>query len=274
MRAYFLTVLGFVMIATQAVQAQRYERILFPVVVRQHPGAMGTTWSSEVSVFNGGTAPLDLFRSECYYRCSGPCAITMCFPGEQTQPMAYFEGSLDRGELGSTANPASLLYVDREKADTVSASLRLRELSTGAAEFGIEIPVVRERSLFTSTLTLPTVPMPRSAAGRVHLRLYGVESPSGAARLRVRTYVKGAETSDRLVDLLPPVYSGATPRPDEYDESQPSYLLISLPEELANGDSAILVTVEPVTPGLRFWAMASVTANTTQHVTIVSPAPR
>ena len=254
------------------VEAQRFERILFPLVVNQHPGAYGSVWTSEAHVWNAGDVPVELFPSECYYRCAGSCAITMCFRGQPTPPRSYYSGpSLDRGELGSTPNPASLLYVERDKAATIAANLHLVEQTYRTMEFGIELPVVREHELFTTTLTLPRVPMPGATQGRMHLRVYGVESPSGAARTRVRVYAGDTVTLDQTFDLQPPVYSLATPRPNEFDEPQPSYRMLLLPPELARGTDAVRVEVDPVTPGLKFWAMASVTTNVTQHVTIVSP---
>lgn len=253
-------------------EAQRYERILFPLVVNQHPGAYGSSWMTQASVWNGGEVPVELFTSECYYRCTGSCAITMCFRGQPTPPRTYYARmDLDRGEFGSTPNPASLLYVERDKAASIAASLHLVEQTYRTMEFGVEMPVVREHELFTTTLTLPRIPMPRSTEGRVHLRVYGVESPSGAARVRVRAYAADAVTLDETVDLQPPRYSVATPRPDEFDEPQPSYLMLLLTSELSRGTETIRVTVDPITPGLKFWAMASVTTNVTQHVTIVSP---
>jgi len=266
-----LLVIGFAAVA----EAQRFERILFPLVVLRHPGAYGTVWTSKATVWHSGSAPVELFPSECYFRCSGGCAITTCNPGAATPPQSYYApNDLDRGELGATPNPATLLYVPRDRSSDVAASLHLLEETYRTVEAGVELPVVREAGLFTTLLTLPSVPVLPPGEGRTHLRLYGVESPSGRARVNVRMYPVQTPTTvtyDVTVDLLPPRYSGATPRPNEFDEPQPSYLQLLVPPEAARTSGAVRIVVESRTETLKFWAMASVTTNTTQHVTIVSP---
>ena len=55
-------------------------------------------------------------------------------------------------------------------------------------------------------------------------------------------------------------------------EQNPGYAQLAvngLPELSSNG--TVRIEVSPGTPGLRFWAFASVTNNETQHVTIVTP---
>ena len=250
--------------------AESFERILFPLIISQHPGAYGTTWSTVVAVRNEGITPIEMFTSECYYRCSGSCVITMCTPGSPTPPRSSFTASLDRGEVGAVPIPATLLYVERGKADMVSASLRLLEESRGTVEYGVEIPIVRERELHTSALFLPSVPLPKAGEGRTHLRIFGVESPSDPVVVGIRAWLGDQLVWEDVVELLRPIVTGATPRPGIHDEPQPSYRLVEIPASIAGGET-IRVEVEPLTHGLAFWAMASVTSNDTQHVTIVSP---
>jgi hypothetical protein len=249
-----------------------FQRFLFPLVVEEHPGAYGTVWTTEAVVRNESDVPLEIFTSECLFRCPfNGCIVTVCLPFQETPPHARFtESLLGRGEIGSVANPASLLYVPAAASDQVVASLRLIEESRRANDFGIEIPVVRESELFTSVLWLADVPMP--AGSRTHLRLYGVESQDGGARLRVRAY-PGEETTPTL-DITIDLFSSnvpPTPMPGDYRPAQPSYLLLLLPPELTTNAMPLRVRVDPITPGLKFWAMASVTSNDTQHVTLVTP---
>jgi len=256
----------------RAATGDAFERLLFPLVVEDHPGAYGTVWTTEATVRNESDAPLEIFTSECLFRCPfAECIVTICLPFQATPPHGRFtESLLGRGEIGSVSNPATLLYVPATASANVVASLRLIEETRRANDFGIEIPVVRESGLFTTVLWLPDVPMP--AGSRTHLRIYGVESPDGGARLRVRAYPgeQSSATLDVIVDLsssnVPP-----TPGPGDYRPMQPSYLLMILPPELTTNALPLRVRIDPVTPGLKFWAMASVTSNDTQHVTLVTP---
>jgi hypothetical protein len=257
-------------LGTEPARAQPYERFLFPLAIVEHPGAYGTAWTTEAVVRNEGTTPVVIFHSECAYRCSAPCVILMCFAGSPTPPGAPFSEGVDRGEIGSVGIPATLLSVERSKADQVSTSLRLIEVSKRTVEYGVEIPVVRERNLYTGTLSLPSVPVPPPHEGRTHLRIYGVESPADPVTLRVRAFAGDTVVWDETVWLLVPLDFHETPRPGEYNEGQPSYRLLPVPSAISE-HSTVRVQIDPLTPGLKFWAMASVTSNETQHVTIVSP---
>ncbi len=69
---------------------------------------------------------------------------------------------------------------------------------------------------------------------------------------------------------------------------QPSYLLTARKGRASEGpatcaaDSAarildhpeLRIEITPITPGMKFWAFASVTHNVTQHVTTVLPATK
>jgi hypothetical protein len=250
-----------------AAEGDPFERLLFPLVVEQHPGAYGTIWSTEAVVRNEGDVPLDMFTSECDFRCpfSG-CLIFFCLPFRATPPHSRFQDDLLKGAIGVVGNPASLLYIPAGTGGQVFASLRLIEESRRANEFGIEIPVIRESELYSATLWLVDVPMP--AGGRTHVRFYGVESATGEAQVRVRAYpsTATAATLDEIVTLF---YE--TPKPGDYRPTQPSYSIFLLPPELTTDAQPLRVRVDAITPGLKFWAMASVTGNETQHVTLVTP---
>lgn len=265
-----VTLFSVVLMGTEAARAQPYERFLFPIVIVEHPGAYGSLWTTQAVVRNEGVAPVVMFTSECAYHCSAPCVITMCFRGSPTPPGAPFHQGVDRGEVGYVGIPATLLYVERSKADDVSTSLRLIEESKRTVEYGVEIPVVRERELYSGTLWLPSVPVPPAEEGRTHLRIYGVESPTDPVTLRVRAFADDVVVWDQLVTLLVPLNFNETPRPMEYNEKQPSYRLLAIPSDIAQGGT-VRLRIDPLTAGLKFWAMASVTSNETQHVTIISP---
>jgi hypothetical protein len=261
------------MLLTPAVAAaDDFERLLLPLVVADLPGAYGTIWHTDLVVRNEGDVPLEIFSSECIFRCvTTTCSVPICPGFVATPPHAPLEEDLVQHEIGVIGNPGSLLHIPRGAGRNVVVSLRLFERSRMSNEFGVEIPVIREVDLFTNVLWLPDVPMPSGA--RTHVRVYGVESPSGEARVRVRTYRGEGDLPafDAAFDLQAGSSTLATPKPGEYIERKASYLLLLLPPELTTNAMPLRVRVDPITPGLKFWAMASVTSNDTQHVTLVTP---
>lgn len=251
-----------------AAEGGRFERLLFPLILTEQPGAFGTSWSSEFTVRNEANSVVEMFTSECQFRCdTSRCAVVVC-GGTATPPHSTFPDLIDltKGEIGNVPNPASLLYVEKEHADQVFTSLRVKETSSPAGSQGFEVPVVRERELFGRELWLPAVPV--SASGRTHLRIFGVESPSGSALVRVLVYAKEGDTPllDKTLAL-----AGITPLPGDYDQPQPSFALIDLTQALPTTGEPVRVLVTPLSERLRFWAMASIADNVTQQVTIISP---
>jgi hypothetical protein len=256
--------------SVMAAPGDRFERLLFPVVLVDHPGAYGTIWNTEYTVRNEGDVAVEIFTSECMFRCDmSRCIFVACFRREATPARSTFPNLYDltRNEAGHVGNPGTLLYVEALHAHNVFASLRLVESTGRANEHGVEIPVVRESELYETFLLLPHVPMPSSA--RTHLRLYVVESPTGAAKLRVRTYA--AEGEDVLFERTVEWRAGGVPRKGDYDENVPGYSFVDLSAELSDSPEAVRVRVDSLTEGGKFWAMASVTSNQSQQVTLVTP---
>jgi hypothetical protein len=256
-----------------ATTCDTFERLLFPIVVTDYPGAFDTVWSSEFSVRNESTSQVEMFTSECLFRCDqSRCFVSQCEPGKPTPPHSQFaeEVLLTRGEGGPVENPGTLLYVERCQSSEIATSLRLRDQTGTGNTFGVEIPVVREQQLASTTLWLPDVPL--RSDGRTHLRIYGVESPSGDATVRVRVFAVEGETPllDRSVSLKGLGLTDKTPRPGAYDEFQPSYAFLDLSTALRD-EGRVRVQVDSLTSGLKFWAMASITSNVTQQITIISP---
>jgi hypothetical protein len=255
-------------IPVSAAEGDQFERLLFPVVVRQHPAGYGTIWNSEVVVRNEGDIPLEMFLSECLFRCDlSRCSFVVCEGPIPTPAKTEFDSRwLYRGELGWVGNPGSILYVPKNHSHNVVASLRLVELTGRGNEFGVEIPVVREAELFEGVLWLPDVPI-RSEA-RTHLRIYGVESPTGDGRVRLRV-LEGKEDAvvlDRVIQL-----HHETPTPGDNDEYRPSYGFVDLSSVIGNEDRSVRVRLDPLVEGLRFWAFASLAGNVSQQVTVISP---
>lgn len=255
---------------TVAAQPSAYERILLPLVLPPGgvPGAFGSLWKTAVTIRNEGEREVAIFGRLCLYLCE--CGGNNCLLYRPVPPGGAFNPLLLNLNDDFGIVPGALFYVDRASSDSVAVNLRLYEESRASTEFGVEIPVIREEEALTKRAWLVAMPLP--ADSRAHVRLYALESPTEDARVRVRIYpAEAAEPSwDQVVTLAPPWF-GAMPGPGDADAPVPGYAVIALSSAMGNGATSVRVSVEPVTPGLKFWMMGSVTSNITQNVTLVTP---
>ena len=250
---------------------QGYERVLLPLYVgNELTGAFGSRWSTELAIRNEADVPVQVFQAECSYFCT--CEIiTECTPPQPIPPHA----PASAGGVGVFTDIAphdgALIYVQRRYADDVSLNLRLRELSRNELSAGAEVPIVREDRLLSSTAHLLNIPLDNPS--RIRLRVYGISSPSGAGDVRVRIFA-GDEIvpSAEQVLTMSPYPAPRLALPQERPPV-PSFGQISEIRSLIPGVSAarIRIDVEPVTPGLVFWPLVTITNNVSQEVTLVTP---
>ena len=246
---------------SRGVQAQEFpplpelERVLLPITVIGVPGAFGSVWTSQGSVFR------DIDRSVLILPgCEQPC-------DNPVGPSARHTLALDflRTRAGETSG--SIMYVERVFSESVSVSLRLLETSTAQS---IQLPVVRERSFFTRRFQILDVPNPGGGT-RITLRVYGID-PSVLGRVEVRIFAQGTEQLARDdvygLTVVQRFYSTAAYTvPVRPPVAEVSYYapLASTPADLLRFE------IEPLTPNMPVWGFVSVTENTTQHVTLRTP---
>jgi hypothetical protein len=219
-----------------------FERILFPVLF-SGSGVGGSHWATEAVVSNPRKWPVWNYNSIFGYICLGyPC-------GERLDPE-----SIQRFNGQGYPGGAELL-VPRDEAGDLAFSLRARDVSREADGLGTQIPVVREAGLFRDTITLLNVPLdPRY---RVKLRVYLFDSGlSGNPPHSVHVRIRRVNGERRFVSV--PINRTSSPYYGEVD-FPPGVAgeLVDLYVELAPGDLG--------------WALATVTNNRTQQVTIVAP---
>lgn len=248
------------------VQAQEVvEKVLIPVVTFDPvPGANGSLWDTELVVTN--TSPSAIRVHGVLERdCQGlPCTNVETVPPKTT--MAIFP-------IGGSDRLAALIRVEGA-SESVFFNLRVRDLSRQSETWGTQLPVVRERDLRTGMTVLANIPVQDQF--RQTLRIYGMAGDAGA-ELRLRLYeIRPGELGsalptpdsllgEKVVTLRPPIGG-------EGDQS-PQYLELSDLTQIGplGTTGRVLLHVEPVTIGLRYWALLSVTHNATQHVTTIAP---
>lgn len=221
------------------------ETVLVPLIVQEREGAFGSRWATSFLAFNGTDTMIDPFNE------------------------------------GNT--PTLILWRSRQNAIFDTMHLRIRDLNREQdASWGTELPIVRETDLRVREINLLDVPAdPRF---RVSLRIYTVAPFDTTTRfadyaIEVRRIDPCCDTNTRqqTVAISEPAPRGFAV--GTFVRTAPGYLelndfLASWPE--VAGAKLVRITIRALNdtrPPL-FWAFASITHNSTQHVTLVTPSER
>lgn len=249
-----LTILALA-VAAHAQVPTDYERFLIPIVPSRIPGAFGSEWVTELAVTNLSDTPVYVTRN--------PNIIPGLFaplPARATEVLV----ALDR----SDAVIGTLGIVERGRANDVAFTLRSRDTSRQFETWGTAVPVVREADLYARRFSL--VDIPADPQFRALLRIYDV-NPATPPAVRVRVYRfnasrRTATAADDLVAEFTPVFGFPADRTFPSSASVPVQVdVVSLPSE------RLRVEIEPLDGAKDYWAFVSVTHNTTQHVTVITP---
>jgi hypothetical protein len=220
-----------------------WERELFPVLF-SGPGAFGAQWTTDAVIFNGNNWLVENFNRVD----SLQCFDVGC--------ERYAAGEYRKFE-GRDHPYGAVLLTPRESAAKFSFATRVRDKAREAEDFGTEIPVIREGAMHRERDGFRLLDIPVTSAYRSKLRVYVYGAD--ASNLQVSVY---GSNGDREVFLRRFPLTAV--------DAQLSYAEVDLqtiPE--VEGDRMALRIVPP--SELPTWAFVSVTNNTTQRVTIVTP---
>ena len=244
--------LTFCLFAAANVHAQMV-RVLVPISVPTAvPGAYGTLWKSDLWIHNG------LDRGMPFYCFGDIGSFPLCDgigAGVTAQP--------SKEVLSLSKSGALLLYLEFEQGEDprqFNFSGRLFELSRHAQPAGVHIPVVRDGQFYKQPSRF--VGISGSAANRVALRVYDPDA-----------YTRNGAVRVDMIDLHGATIASTTLRLQYAGVWDPGYAAIydlaaAFPQ-LANVDRYD-VRVTPLTSGLEYWAMVSVTDVDTQQVLLVT----
>ncbi|HEX2059391.1 MAG TPA: hypothetical protein VHK90_01490, partial [Thermoanaerobaculia bacterium] len=145
----------------------------------------------------------------------------------------------------------------------LSFSARARDVSQDATNFGSELPVVREQQMVRDgAATLLDIPV--DDRYRVKVRIYAFdESTNDTMQVSFTTEQNGTRTTGPLRTLQ------RTCHADECAWT-PYYGEVDLPAGAAGARVNVYIDESGTATPVLLWAMASVTNNRTQQVTIVS----
>ena len=242
-----------------------YEQVLLPVYLDTVvDGAGGSRWATDFWMRNNGPNPVTFAP----FPCPPGEACPAVFPLTTTLPPGRTFHGLPPNFSQGTTNPSRLFYLSRDGAPRVSLGLRFADLSQGTLNGGTDLPVIRESELLTQQAQLFNVPL--NGNFRVLLRLY--DAAHSAASFRVSFYrqeIGEAQPALHSFDItITTPQTGPFRTEAAYGQFDVSLLLaldhVQWPE-------TVRIEVAPLTPASRFWAFASVTNNTTNLVTLVTP---
>ena len=229
-------------VATNAIaqDSSIFERVLVPVLVNNVPGAFGTLWSTELWYRNNSTRGVMIV----------PLAVSDFVP------------TIGRTEILPIGNfpiyaPGQILFVSRDGGDEVQFDLRLFNRADPRSKWGTKIPVVRERE-FRNVVNLINVPTNKEF--RSALRVYGLreDAPMGETVLvRIYSYDERLLASAEMRLDGVPWYASISSLADTFPEIRQT--------------ERVRVQIESPTGNVKLWAFVSVTSNTTQDVSLVTP---
>lgn len=247
-----------------AQQPPTFTRFLIPVYTADTPGAFGSVWQSRTWLhYSGSQTGTILPRAFCFgIMCPEEGALG---PGEAAVPFQHLAGFPE---------PAILVHVETAVATQVTFSSRIRDLSRSADTAGTEVPVVREDRMPAGPVYLLNVPLDRRF--RQTLRVYALPDLLDP-EVRVRYFRQADDVGPRFDSGIHLLRSDtvrlrmrAASGPVNYFPALAEVGNVERYPELA-GEKNIWVEVAPITPGLRIWALVSLTNNDTQEVTVISP---
>lgn len=257
----FILIFGLAQPVLADVIDESYQTVLIPIVFSPFQileGANGTRWTGEIWVHNGSQSPIHSTQP------LGPCTV---FCGPQMEPGDFQQQS---GLVSNQHDGGALLHLPAAGADQIFVQARLLELTRNSQPTGVELPIVREGDFFTGPVSILAIPAGIDV--RSALRVYDPRRMTNSA-VRVEFLDPAGEVlatrelrpGDDAV--VPP---GGTPGFPPAHPKVARLLDITMDFPQLNALDRFHVRITPLTPGMEYWAMVSVTDNVTQHVLLVT----
>jgi hypothetical protein len=248
------------------VSAGASDGVLVPIFF-DGPGSNGSSWFTRLVIFNNSDRPLQGIQFT-FFDCPIPEGCSAPIP-----PRSSFTATT---APNTNFNNGFFLFPGIEQPD-VWYVLRVIDTSRLLLNVGTDVPVVPLDSFSEKTLQLLDVPA--DDLSRMTLRIYGI--PPATPRVRVTVFQDAQATfsqplppqllSEHFYDLAIP----QSPSPATGSFSRPSGAVISNLFDPATTATPrhVRIEVQSTTPGAPIWALASVTNDASQAVTIIAPRP-
>jgi hypothetical protein len=240
----------------QTITPDDVERMLVPILPPNGlPGRFGAFWVGELWVRNSATVPV-VFAHGGPFR-NLPDGGLIQIPPEVTE----------RSPTGALRG--GIYLVEKLHRDEVHLSLRIADVNRRPVSMGTEIPIVREEDWLARPVELLDVPTDFSV--RQTLRVY---DPDASQQVSVRMTIHPLTENETIAEAVIEPRGGSVRNPthpwyDQPDYAEISDLVAAFPQIVAY--PRVRIRLEPMGPGMRYWAFVTITDNMTQHVSVITP---
>jgi hypothetical protein len=243
-----------------------YVQYLIPVTGQHKRGSNGSLWTTEWTIFNGSQWHLTMIWAHCAPNVS-PCPSPTIAPRTTARHGSYASGFDSDG---------GFVYVPKQLVPYMSSSLRVRDISGGANNFGAEVPFVRVGRDYTNQErgVHVLVDIPTDPKYRVTLRIYGEAEAPHTAYVTIYGESSDVPLERHDVELNGIVNVAFDPFPlrpayAEIDPLSPAVRASGERIRIAVGAQYDFLISPPLVRPI--YAFVSVTNNETQQVTTITP---
>ena len=227
---------------------------LVPINVPQPiPGAVGTTWQTELWVYNGSNSPINIRG------CLNLAIPSLC-QGIPLHPVGVTEKAFSYETVDQDSTFRSFIFDLFPSQMNVVVKSRLYELSRHTQPAGIELPVIREDRFFRTASRF--IGINGTAAFRAALRIYDARARANDA-FRVEFFRSDGSLILDSVQVLSPGSEFVRP-------SSAAILDLAQAFPQLTGVDRYDIRVTPISPGIDYWAFVSITDQETQQVLLVT----
>ena len=199
---------------------------------------------------------------------AGERAERFCMNGDCRDVAPMIAQEFDGGYAGGLAAPL-WVYVPKETAEKMRLSLVVESAQQAHPEERsfTEVPIVRASDFTSGKMQFIGVRI--DPGFRQGVRVYGLTQEPALLMM----HVYSLETGEQIHECLHEIYPLSSEVTAEGLPLRPSYgMECDMSEELEHDGRKVRVELEPLTPGLKYWAFLTVTNNATQHFYTVTAA--
>ncbi len=254
----------YLLLLLQSARAQQFEKVLIPIAPDHVAGAYGSEWLTDIAVSNISDTPVQITREP-----AGICVPEQCQPFPLPAQSSAVVFSLPHHDEVR----GMFFFVAQGRRSDIAITVRTRDESRQDQTWGTTLPVVGTEDLFSTRFALTDVPIGPSF--RATLRIYDVNAAApGAVRVRFYNFNpitpdSNTPNADALLTETQPNFARPVAGAEETYPASIELSLNAIPE-LQNA-TRVRVQVEPLSGGREYWGFVSVTNNTTQEVTVITP---
>ena len=226
-----------------------FERLLLPVFTESVSGAYGSLFLTELRMSTKESG-----QEAKVYGLEPGCDVSACIFRNLFEDYLPIT-EVDQADFTHWGDPGWFLYVPKTDVESLTANLRVYDITRDALNFGTEMPIVRSSEFIDNRIVLNGVPTdPRF---RNTLRIYS------ALEIDVVVTVEGRAPVTLSL-------AGAT------DIFNPAYAIFT---DFPIGSEPVNVTIDVVhgpVPSIvsnAIWAFITVTNNETQLISTITPQP-